>query len=167
MNKLKNILKSIRIDINNLDDLSKSSQQYTEIYYQLEELQSKLNHEIFLVKEKYTSKIESLSEILKKIETSIFEYIKINKESIFKDSKSINLPYAKIGIRKSSQIHLPEDHQELITKLKALGKNYLISYSETLKKSSFASFSDLELELLNISRTYSETPFIIPSISLK
>ncbi|MGL4562235.1 MAG: host-nuclease inhibitor Gam family protein [Brevinema sp.] len=155
-----------KIVINNLNELEKLSKEYTELSYKLQEMDSKLKNEILLIKNKYQQKIDNLSQILKIIELSIFDYLYSQKSELFSQKQSLDLKYAKVGFRKSSELRIPEE-QELITRLKSLGKYSLITYSESIKKSSFTTLSEIELDLLGVEKIYKELPFIIPRISIK
>ncbi|MGL4393982.1 MAG: host-nuclease inhibitor Gam family protein [Brevinema sp.] len=159
--------KSTREAINNLKDLEINAQEFAEKSYQRSLLESELHQEILSLKKKYHQKIDPLSEILVKIEFNIFNYLQNHKNTLFDKKQSLTLPYAKLGFRKSSELILPNDQDELLTRIKSLGKQYLITQSESIKKSSLQHLSDLDLELLGINKIQKETPFITPIISTK
>ena len=100
--------------IESLDDVNMALKDIGLAQKELDAIDAKANAEIAKIKEKALKDGESLRTKITESASKIQSYAEYNKDELFKDAKSIELSFGKIGYRKSTKISRKNQKKFLI-----------------------------------------------------
>ena len=103
--------------IESLDDVNMALKDIGLAQKELDAIDAKANAEIAKIKEKALKDGESLRTKITESASKIQSYAEYNKDELFKDAKSIELSFGKIGYRKSTKISVKKTTLEMLKKL--------------------------------------------------
>lgn len=103
--------------IESLDDVNMALKDIGLAQKELDAIDAKANAEIAKIKEKTLKDGESLRTKITESASKIQSYAEYNKDELFKDAKSIELSFGKIGYRKSTKISVKKTTLEMLKKL--------------------------------------------------
>lgn len=103
-------------------------------------IDAKANEEISKLKEKALKEGEENRKFITETVAKIQSYAEYNKSELFKDTKSLELAFGKIGYRKSTKISVKKTTVELLKSLLGQNRLTLESTSDAEKKTALAGF---------------------------
>lgn len=103
--------------IESLDDVNMALKDIGLAQKELDAIDAKANAEIAKIKEKALKDGESLRTKITESASKIQSYAEYNKDELFKDAKSIELSFGKIGYRKSTKISVKKTTLDMLKKL--------------------------------------------------
>lgn len=103
-------------------------------------IDAKANEEISKLKEKALKEGEENRKFITETVAKIQAYAEYNKSELFKDTKSLELAFGKIGYRKSTKISVKKTTVELLKSLLGQNRLTLESTSDAEKKTALAGF---------------------------
>ena len=103
--------------IESLDDVNMALKDIGLAQKELDAIEAKANAEIAKIKEKALKDGESLRTKITESASKIQSYAEYNKDELFKDAKSIELSFGKIGYRKSTKISVKKTTLDMLKKL--------------------------------------------------
>ena len=103
--------------IESLDDVNMALKDIGLAQKELDAIDAKANAEIAKIKEKTLKDGESLRTKITESASKIQSYAEYNKDELFKDAKSLELSFGKIGYRKSTKISVKKTTLEMLKKL--------------------------------------------------
>ena len=103
--------------IESLDDVNMALKDIGLAQKELDAIDAKANVEIAKIKEKALKDGESLRTKITESASKIQSYAEYNKDELFKDAKSIELSFGKIGYRKSTKISVKKTTLEMLKRL--------------------------------------------------
>lgn len=103
--------------IESLDDVNMALKDIGLAQKELDAIDAKANAEIAKIKEKAAKDGESLRTKITETASKIQSYAEYNKDELFKDAKSLELSFGKIGYRKSTKISVKKTTLEMLKKL--------------------------------------------------
>ena len=103
--------------IESLDDVNMALKDIGLAQKELDAIDAKANAETAKIKEKALKDGESLRTKITESASKIQSYAEYNKDELFKDAKSIELSFGKIGYRKSTKISVKKTTLDMLKKL--------------------------------------------------
>ena len=103
--------------IESLDDVNMALKDIGLAQKELDAIDAKANAEIARIKEKALKDGESLRTKITESASKIQSYAEYNKDELFKDAKSLELSFGKIGYRKSTKISVKKTTLEMLKNL--------------------------------------------------
>lgn len=103
--------------IESLDDVNMALKDIGLAQKELDAIDAKANAEIAKIKEKALKDGESLRTKITESASKIQSYAEYNKDELFKDAKSLELSFGKIGYRKSTKISVKKTTLEMLKNL--------------------------------------------------
>ena len=103
-------------------------------------IDAKANEEISKLKEKALKEGEENRKFITETVAKIQSYAEYNKSELFKDTKSLELAFGKIGYRKSTKISVKKTTVELLKSLLGQNRLTLESTSDAEKKTALVGF---------------------------
>ncbi len=103
--------------IESLDDVNMALKDIGLAQKELDAIDAKANAEIAKIKEKALKDGESLRTKITESASKIQSYAEYNKDELFKDAKSLELSFGKIGYRKSTKISVKKTTLEMLKRL--------------------------------------------------
>ena len=103
--------------IESLDDVNMALKDIGLAQKELDAIDAKANAEIARIKEKALKDGESLRTKITEAAAKIQSYAEYNKDELFKDAKSLELSFGKIGYRKSTKISVKKTTLEMLKNL--------------------------------------------------
>ena len=103
--------------IESLDDVNMALKDIGLAQKELDAIDAKANAEIAKIKEKALKDGKSLRTKITESASKIQSYAEYNKDELFKDAKSIELFFGKIGYRKSTKISVKKTTLDMLKKL--------------------------------------------------
>lgn len=103
-------------------------------------IDAKANEEISKLREKALKEGEESRKFITETVAKIQSYAEYNKSELFKDAKSLELAFGKIGYRKSTKISVKKTTVELLKSLLGQNRLTLESTSDAEKKTALAGF---------------------------
>lgn len=100
--------------IESLDDVNMALKDIGLAQKELDAIDAKANAEIAKIKEKALKDGESLRTKITESASKIQSYAEYNKDELFKDAKSLELSFGKIGYRKSTKISVKKTTLEML-----------------------------------------------------
>lgn len=119
--------------IESLDDVNMALKDIGLAQKELDAIDAKANAEIARIKEKALKDGESLRTKITESASKIQSYAEYNKDELFKDAKSVELSFGKIGYRKSTKISVKKTTLEMLKKLLE-GRQIELQKAETEEK---------------------------------
>lgn len=119
--------------IESLDEVNLALKDIGLAEKELAAIDAKCNEEIAKLKEKALKDGEKLRNRISSTVERIQSYAEYNKQELFKDAKSVDLAFGKIGYRKSTKISVKKTTVELLKKLLA-GKKLVLEETKEEEK---------------------------------
>ena len=142
--------------LENLDDVNLALRDIGLMEKELEAIDAKAAKEIAEVKTKAAKDGEELRKEIAATAAKIEAYAEYNKTDLFKDKKSVDLSFGKIGFRQSTKISVKKSTLEL---LKKLGFIACVRTKEECDKDAMSNLSDDELMSVDAARKISNVFF--------
>ncbi|MGL4388303.1 MAG: host-nuclease inhibitor Gam family protein [Brevinema sp.] len=149
-------------EITSMEDLKEASSNYAKLSRDLELSEIEMNKEIDKIKNRYDIKNAGNKAKQSSLKTIINGYMNENKDTLITEQKrSIDLPLAIIGYRKSSEVSVPNAKMaSILEALKNQGRYEYIETKETVKKSALSGWSNEALAEIGVSRKEKDVFFI-------
>lgn len=149
-------------NIGNMEDLKEATNIYAEIERELARQEALMNKELDEIKRKFDVKNAQAKANREALKTIIQGYADENKDALITDDKrSIDMPLAVIGYRKSSEVSVPNAKMAaIIQALEERGNYECVETKKTVKKSALSSWSSEALAEIGLSRKEKDTFYI-------
>lgn len=149
-------------NIRNMEELKEATNVYAGIERELARQEALMNKELDEIKRKYDIKNAQARANREALKTIIQGYTDKNKDVLITDDKrSIDMPLAVIGYRKSSEVSIPNAKMAaIIEALEERGHYECVETKKTVKKSALSSWSNEALAEIGLSRKEKDTFYI-------
>ena len=142
--------------LESLDDVNLALRDIGLMEKELDAIDSKAAKEIAEIKTKAAKDGEELRKDIATTAAKIQAYAEYNKAELFKDKKSVDLSFGKIGFRQSTKISVKKTTLEL---LKKLGFKSCVRIKEECDKDAMGNLSDEDLKSVDAARKVSNDFF--------
>lgn len=142
--------------LESLDDVNLALRDIGLKEKELDAIDSKAAKEIAEIKTKAAKDGEELRKEIAETAAKIQAYAEYNKAELFKDKKSVDLSFGKIGYRQSTKISVKKTTLEL---LKKLGFKSCVRIKEECDKDAMGNLSDDDLKSADAARKVSNDFF--------
>jgi phage host-nuclease inhibitor protein Gam len=142
--------------LESLDDVNLALRDIGLKEKELDAIDSKAAKEIAEIKTRAAKDGEDLRKEIAETAAKIQAYAEYNKEDLFKDKKSVDLSFGKIGYRQSTKISVKKTTLEL---LKKLGFKSCVRIKEECDKDAMGNLSDDDLKSVDAARKVSNDFF--------
>lgn len=148
--------------ISSMEELKEATNIYAEIERELAKQEALMNKELDEIKRRFDVKNAQAKANREALKTIIQGYADENKDALITDDKrSLDMPLAVIGYRKSSEVSVPNAKMAaIIEALESMGRMECIDIKKTVNKTSLKSWSDEALSKLGVSRKEKDTFYI-------
>lgn len=149
-------------NIRNMEELKEATNAYAEIERELARQEALMNKELDEIKRRFDVKNAQAKANREALKTIIQGYADENKDALITDDKrSLDMPLAVIGYRKSSEVSVPNAKMAaIIEALEGMGRMECIDIKKTVKKSALSSWSNEALAEIGLSRKEKDTFYI-------
>lgn len=142
--------------LESLDDVNLALRDIGLKEKELDAIDSKAAKEIAEIKTKAAKDGEDLRKEIAETAAKIQAYAEYNKAELFKDKKSVDLSFGKIGYRQSTKISVKKTTLEL---LKKLGFKSCVRIKEECDKDAMSNLTDDDLKSVDAARKVSNDFF--------
>ena len=142
--------------LESLDDVNLALRDIGLKEKELDAIDSKAAKEIAEIKTRAAKDGEELRKEIAETAAKIQAYAEYNKEDLFKDKKSVDLSFGKIGYRQSTKISVKKTTLEL---LKKLGFKSCVRIKEECDKDAMSNLTDDDLKSVDAARKVSNDFF--------
>ena len=142
--------------LESLDDVNLALRDIGLKEKELDAIDSKAAKEIAEIKTRAAKDGEELRKEIAETAAKIQAYAEYNKAELFKDKKSVDLSFGKIGYRQSTKISVKKTTLEL---LKKLGFKSCVRIKEECDKDAMGNLSDDDLKSVDAARKVSNNFF--------
>lgn len=142
--------------LESLDDVNLALRDIGLKEKELDAIDSKAAKEIAEIKTRAAKDGEELRKEIAETAAKIQAYAEYNKAELFKDKKSVDLSFGKIGYRQSTKISVKKTTLEL---LKKLGFKSCVRIKEECDKDAMSNLSDDDLKSVDAARKVSNDFF--------
>lgn len=142
--------------LESLDDVNLALRDIGLMEKELDAIDAKAAKDIAEIKTKAAKDGEELRKEIATTAAKIQAYAEYNKAELFKDKKSVDLSFGKIGFRQSTKISVKKTTLEL---LKKLGFKSCVRIKEECDKDAMGNMTDEELKSVDAARKVSNDFF--------
>lgn len=142
--------------LESLDDVNLALRDIGLMEKELDAIDAKAAKDIAEIKTKAAKDGEELRKDIATTAAKIQAYAEYNKAELFKDKKSVDLSFGKIGFRQSTKISVKKTTLEL---LKKLGFKSCVRIKEECDKDAMGNLSDEDLKSVDAARKVSNDFF--------
>ena len=142
--------------LESLDDVNLALRDIGLMEKELDAIDAKAAKDIAEIKTKAAKDGEELRKEIATTAATIQAYAEYNKAELFKDKKSVDLSFGKIGFRQSTKISVKKTTLEL---LKKLGFKSCVRIKEECDKDAMGNLSDEDLKSVDAARKVSNDFF--------
>ena len=142
--------------LESLDDVNLALRDIGLMEKELDAIDAKAAKDIAEIKTKAAKDGEELRKEIATTAAKIQAYAEYNKAELFKDKKSVDLSFGKIGFRQSTKISIKKTTLEL---LKKLGFKSCVRIKEECDKDAMGNLSDEDLKSVDAARKVSNDFF--------
>ena len=142
--------------LESLDDVNLALRDIGLMEKELDAIDAKAAKDIAEIKTKAAKDGEELRKEIATTAAKIQAYAEYNKAELFKDKKSVDLSFGKIGFRQSTKISVKKTTLEL---LKKLGFKSCVRIKEECDKDAMGNLSDEDLKSVDAARKVSNDFF--------
>lgn len=142
--------------LESLDDVNLALRDIGLMEKELDAIDAKAAKDIAEIKTKAAKDGEELRKDIATTAAKIQAYAEYNKAELFKDKKSVDLSFGKIGFRQSTKISIKKTTLEL---LKKLGFKSCVRIKEECDKDAMGNLSDEDLKSVDAARKVSNDFF--------